>query len=95
VTPVEETTITPVEVLTVTPVEVRTVTAVQPVLLKDEYHCLNETSKRIGPEGGRIEVLPDTWVVIDKETFTQPSLVKVQASLVWSKPNHTLHNIAK
>ena len=50
----------------------------RPETPEEEYDCLNETGGRIGPEGGRLEVLPGTWVIIDKDTFSFPSYVKVQ-----------------
>ena len=50
----------------------------RPETPEEEYDCLNETGGRIGPEGGRLEVLPGTWVIIDKDTFSYPSYVKVQ-----------------
>ena len=53
---------------------------VQNEVEEEEYHCLNETGGRIGPEGGRIEVMPGTWVVIDPKTLDLPTFVKVQ---VW------------
>ncbi|XP_067950294.1 uncharacterized protein [Watersipora subatra] len=51
----------------------------RPETPQEEFHCLNETSGRIGPEGGRLEVLPGTWIIIDKGTFSFPTFVRVQA----------------
>ena len=49
-------------------------------IVKEEYHTLTQSGGRIGPEGGRLEVLPDTWVTIEPDTFDQPTFVAVQVS---------------
>ena len=52
----------------------------RPETPKEEYICLDHTEKKIGPEGGKIEVVPETWIVIDKNTFSSPTIVKVQVT---------------
>lgn len=40
--------------------------------------CLSETGGNVGPEGARLEVLPGTWITIDKGTFPTQTHVSVQ-----------------
>jgi len=45
----------------------------------EDYQCLSQTGGRIGADGGRLEVMPGTWMVIHPGTFDYPTFVSVQA----------------